>query len=152
MADTTISTETLSALTTAMTSLTEALNRDAKEREEAKAAQEAAAQNEAPHPLDVALAVAEAKLPKAYAERVIEAVKNGTAVEAAVLAAKTELTEVLREAGATVAPARTTVRIGAPTGDSAATESGRVTVAFGELDISEAALDRYAASLTSAKG
>lgn len=141
VADTTIDTATLTALTTAMTSLTEALTKEQQDRA-AREAAEAASKDEQPEidPLSVAQALAEAKLPKSYAARVVEAVKGGKPVEEAVTEAKADLDDVLKEVGADKPGNKSREgHVGAPQGSTSLGDN-KVDLGFGVLDLSESAL------------
>lgn len=157
--DTTLSTETLTALTTAMTSLTEALTKEQKDRADEKQAREAAeaAAKDAdkPDPYDVATALAEAKLPKAYAKRAVEAVKAGATVEDAVKAAKDELADVLKEAGVQPAAGNGTAGVGSTTigAPAGATVTGQTAaVPYGTVDISESRIEKILGQFAGTKG
>ena len=129
-----VATEDNAALLAAITGMTEALVAEAKARTDAaaqKKADEAAAKAAAEelekvNPLDLAGALTESKLPKAYQARVVEAVKGGMSVEDAIKGAKDELVEVLKES-APVAPTFPGggVRIGAPAGGFFATTEAK---------------------------
>lgn len=146
VADTTVDPAALTKLTEAVSALAGAVKAD---REERKAAEAAAAEKEKADPYDVALAVSEAKLPKAYAARAVEAVKNGTDIKDAIESAQAELDAVLKEVGATrQAPETKTTVIGAPAG---ATTSESVTVSFGQVDISDDHINRLMSQFAGVK-
>lgn len=142
VADTTVDPAALTKLTEAVSALAGAVQAD---REERKAAAEAAAEQDKPDPYDVALAVSEAKLPKAYAARAVEAVKNGTEVKAAIESAKAELDAVLKEVGATRQAPGSTPAIGAPAGKPASE-------AFGNFNISDEHIESLAKQFAGIEG
>lgn len=142
MAETTVDPAALTKLTEAVSALAGAVQAD---REERKAAAEAAADKDKPDPYDVALAVSEAKLPKAYAARAVEAVKTGTEVKAAIEAAKAELDAVLKEVGATRQASGSMPAIGAPVGEPAS-ES------FGAYNISDEHIESLAKQFAGIEG
>jgi hypothetical protein len=133
-----ITDKTLSDFTTALTGLTSLLTTEAEAREAERARR---AEEEKPDALALAGALAEAKLPRPYQARVIEAVRAGMAADVAVKAAQDELAAVLTESGyvkpTPQAPAAP-VKIGAPQGDGAV-----VSLPNGlTVDISEARVNR----------
>ena len=134
----------LADLTASLTLLNTNLTADAVAREAqataAREAAEAAAEAGKTDPLDLVGVLAEAKLPKAYSSRVIEAVKLGVAPDVAVKAAKDELEAVLKEAG--FQPAAPAGHIGAPQGAGAAGATGTVLPNGLTVDISEARVNR----------
>ena len=135
-----ITDKVLSDFTTALTALNTTLTTEAEAREAERLRREEA---EKPDPLALVGELAEAKLPKPYQNRVIEAVRAGMKGSDAIAAAQAELAAVLTESGyvkPSTPPARTPV-IGAPQGDG---PSATVVALPNGLtvDISEARVNR----------
>ncbi len=132
-----ISDETAIALTAAMTALTTALQGEQSERAAAaEAARKTAEEAAKPDVPALVGALAEAKLPSAYARRATEAVLAGMPVTDAIAAAKAEVETILKESGVTPGAAP----LGVPQSVNGATSlalPGGLTV-----DISEARVNK----------
>lgn len=111
MSDTTISTEQATALTSAMSALTEALVKDQADR---KAAQEAANAPKPIDPLAVARALSESGIPAVMHVDVTNAIEAGKSVEEAVRDTKARYDEIVKGARETAGSAPSTFVIGTP--------------------------------------